>query len=211
MQLTALRTAVRERAGIDANDATVANTVLNGFINSAVRQVAMMADWDWNYASETITSVAGTAEYNRAAAARKTDRVIDIADGGLLQQISKKQAVRYSEPVGSPLGGAWPRFWYVEGGKLVLVPTPSTVRTYKHVYIAAETTMSADTDSPAIPDWAIDLAIVKAALMVTARLDNSSQQQLLQAEERDLIDAIMDETRRARGSAIIESRRDWSL
>lgn len=210
MQLVDLRRNAKQRAGLNVNDAFVVDAVITDFVNAAIRQVAMMQDWDWNYSSETITSVVDQPAYARAADCRKTDRVIDIADAGLLEQISKKQAVRYL-PEASTLRGVIPRFWYVEGGQLILIPTPTSVRTYRHVYVAAEPTLSADADVPDIPDWAIDLVIVKAALMITARTDNTSQHQLLEREEKDLLEALADEARRARGSAIPQTRRDWAM
>jgi len=203
MQLSDLRTAVRSRAGIDPADGMLIDSVLNSFINGAVRQVAIMQDWDWNFASETITSVIDQDSYDRAARATKTDMVVDILDGGLLQQTSRAMAVRFQDR------GSIPRFWYVLAGKLHLSPTPKTVRTYRHVYVTSEAPLSANDDEPSIPDYAIDLVIVKAALMATARTDNTSQQRLLAEEEKDLIDALDDEARRSRGSATIHSRRDW--
>lgn len=210
MQLSAMRALVIARAGYDSTDGFATSTVVNGFINAALRQIAMIQDWDWLYGSETITTVANTAAYARHASARKTDRVIDIADGGLLRQINKGAAARYAEGTTHPTT-ALPRFWYVEAGQLVLIPTPRTVRTYKHVYVGGETSLSSDSSEPTLPDWAIDIAIVKAALMLATRTDNTSQVQLLAQEERDLLEALIGEARRARGHAIPDSRRDWAV
>ena len=210
MELQDMRTAVLYRAGMDPNDGMVPAAVLNSFINAAIRQVTIMQDWDWNWSEETINSVADQKAYNRAADARKTDMVIDDADGGILEQINKGMAHRYN-PTPNYGRASIPRFWYVQGGQLILVPTPTSVRAYTHVYVGTETELSGDTDEPAVPDYAIDVILVKAAMMVTARTDNTSQQRLLADEERDLLDALDDEARRSRGSAIIKSRRDWRI
>jgi hypothetical protein len=183
------------------------DAVLTGFINGALRQVAMMQDWDWNWSNETITTVAGQDVYDRAADARKTDIVSNTTTGDVLGQISKRLGVRYTD-----LGRTGPpRYWYVQGGKLVIVPLPDQVYALKHVYVATEPTLSADSDEPDLPTWAVDVVIVKAAIMVTARTDNTSQQRLLEQEERDLLDNLDDEAKRSRGSIVIDSRRDWRL
>ena len=209
MQLTDIRDAAKRRAGMDTNDGMVADTVMTEFVNGAVRQVALMMDWDWNFASETIASVADQAAYTRAADCKRTDRVVDAEDNALLEQISKRQAVRFNP--GSTQTRSLPRFWYVEGGSLYLVPTPTSARNYTHVYVATEPTLSLDADEPDIPDYAIDLVVIKAAIMVSARTDNTSLQMLLQQEEKDLLDSFYDEARRSRGSVVPQTRRDWHV
>lgn len=207
MELSDMRTAVRHRAGIDAADGMATDAVLDGFINGAIRQFAMMQDWDWNWASETINTVAGTDIYARAADARKTDIVANTTTGDTLGQVSKRQGLSYTD-----LGRTGPpRFWYVQGGQLHIVPIPDRTYALKHIYVATEPTLSLDTDEPDIPDWAIDIVLVKAAIMVTARTDNTSQQRLLEQEERDLLDNLDDEARRSRGSGSLDSRRDWRI
>lgn len=207
MQLSDMRTAVRERAGLDSNDAMVPDTVVTGFINGALRQVAMMQDWDWNWSSETINTVVGTDTYARAADARKTDVVSNTTTGDVLRQVSKRLGLDYTD-----LGRTGPpRYWYVQGGQLVIVPIPDQVYALKHVYVATEPTLVNDTDEPDLPDWAIDIVLVKAAIMVTARTDNTSQQRLLEQEERDILDSLDDEAKRSRGSVAIDRRTDWRL
>jgi len=211
MELQDMRTAVLYRAGMDPLDGMVPSAVLNSFINGAIRQVTIMQDWDWNWSSETITSVVDQDAYDRAADARKTDMVHDIVDGGLLEQINPRMAHRYNPTQVYSGRTSIARFWYVQNGQLYLVPTPQSIRTYNHVYVSTETILVNDTDEPGIPDYAIDIVLVKAAMMVTARTDNTSQHRLLADEERDLLDSLDDEARRSRGSSIIRSRRDWRI
>ena len=205
MQLSTLRTEVRDRAGVDSNDGMAADATVTRFINGAVRQVAAMKDWDWDWASETIATVVDQDAYTRAADCRKTDKVVDASTGKLLTPINPAVGVRYSS--GDRKGP--PRFWYVQGGSLYIVPSPDDVRNLTHYYVAAETALSGDTDEPNIPDWAIDLVIIKAALMLAARMDNTSEYNLLKDQEREAIRNMEDEARRSRGNASIESRRDW--
>lgn len=205
MQLQDIRTAVLYRAGVDDADNAVPSAVLNSFINAAIREITVMRDWDWHKASETINSVVDQNNYTRASDCRNTVRVIDSADNLVLRQVTPTQAEKWKDISGRPA------FWYVEGGSLYLSPTPSTVRAYTHWYLKSETALTGDTDEPAIPDYAIDLVIVKAALRVATRFDNTSLLQLLEREERDMIDALADDARRAEGPPGIDIRRDWTL
>lgn len=204
MQLSDIRTEVRYRAGVDSNDAMAGDAVVTAFINSAVREVANMRDWDWNKASETITTVAGTATYSRNAAARTTTRVENTTDNYLLRSTTPKAAARWAGRTTAPL------YWYVEAGQLVLVPTPAAAVNIKHTYLAAETPLVTDFDEPSIPDYAIDLVIIKAAMKLAARMDNTSMHRLLAQDERAAVDSLRDDARRAKGSPRIDAREDWT-
>jgi len=206
MQLTDIRDKARDSAGIDSTDAMAADAVVTSMVNQAVRQVNSLRDWDWLYASETINSVDGTSSYTPAADWRTTVRVTDDADGGKLLRISPDAAARYNQRV-----AVRPMFWYVEAGSLYLVPTPTSAKAYTHTYIKTETELSADSDEPAIPDWAVDLVIIKVALKLAARTDNTSQFRLLKDEERETMRSLEGEARRARGAQPINSRRDWRI
>ena len=204
MQLTAIRDEVRNRAGMDSADAMLSDTVLNDFINAALREVNNMRDWDWSVINFDITTIVGTAAYARPVAARNTIRIVDEDEGYLLMPITADAATRYAGVTGRP------RFYYVEAGAIYFVPTPNSVRTYNHYYYNSETTLSNDTDEPTIPDYAIDLVVIKAALMATARMDNTSQHMLLRQAEKNLSESLQDDARRSKGSPVINTRRDWS-
>ncbi len=211
MQLSDIRTEVRLRAGMDANDGMATDATVNSLINAALRQVAATRDWDWLYASETINSVDGTSSYARATGARKTDRILDDVEQRHLQHVSKRQAVRYLDRLPATITNQIPRAWYVENNRIVLVPTPTSARAYTHHYVDSETALSLDTDTPKIPDAYIDIVVIKAALMLTARTDNTSQFRLLKDEERQMMDAMQDEAMQARAPVTTDSRRDWWL
>lgn len=203
MQLSDLRTAVRIRAGFDSADAMATDAILTELINASIREVTNARDWDWNKSSETINTVAGTAAYARAADCRTTVRIEDATDKELLRQTTPKNAVRYKDFTGRPA------FWYVEAGQINLVPTPNTVRALTHTYLASETALSGDSDEPDIPDYAIDAVIIKAAMKLAARTDNTSLQRLLAQDHRDVMEGLANDARRAKGAPIIDTRRDW--
>jgi hypothetical protein len=203
MQLSTIRSEVRTAAGFDANDANASDTQLNSLINRALRNINGMRDWDWRKASETINTVVDQQEYARNSRAARTVRVEDVEQGYTLLMSTPSNTTRYQDFRGRPA------FWYVEAGQLVLTPKPSEVRAIKHVYLRSELTLSGDTDEPMVPDDAIDMVIVQAAVYLLDRTDDTSQRRLLKDQLDELIDTQDKNTRRAKGSPVVHTRRDW--
>lgn len=207
--LSEMRTMVRDATGLDATDGHATDTILTSLINRALRTAAAEERWDWYKASETITLVAGTSTYARAATARATDRLINTTTTGQntpLRLVTPSQLERYrARSAGMPVAFA------VEGGSLVVAPTPSAAGTLRHVYWRTETTLLGDSDTALIPDWAIDLVIIRAALSVAARLDNASLTRQLKDEEVRVTTAIMDEMTRSRPPIELDHRGDWGV
>lgn len=205
MQLSDLRSEVRYRAGVDPYDAMAADAVVTAFINSALRRVANMRDWDWYVERDNLTTVAGTQTYGVPATARNMIRIEGSTDPGLLKLVTPGFAARFSGQTG------YPKYWFVQGGSIYLVPTPAKAGlVYTMWYSQQENTLAADSDTPLLPDYAIDLVVIKAALMLAARTDNASQHRLLKDEEREAEASLVDDARRSKGSPTINSRRDWS-
>lgn len=203
MQLSVIRSEVRTAAGFDATDAHASDTQLNSLINRALRVVNGMRDWDWRKASETINTVVGQETYARDARAIRTVRLEDVERGDLLEMITPQVSSRYNDFTGRPT------FWFVEAGQIHLTPTPSEVRAIKHTYLRNELTLVNDTDEPLVPDDAIDMVILHAAVALLARTDDTSQMRLLENEYQKAVEAQERNARRAKGSPIIHTRRDW--
>jgi hypothetical protein len=204
MQLSDIRTNVRYAAGVDTTDAMATDATLNYLINAAIREVNNLRDWDWAKASEVITTVVDQKAYARAATCKKTTRLEDVVDGNGMRSITPAGASRYNDNAGQSA------FYFVEAGKINLLPIPDSIRTYNHYFISTETALSADGDEPLVPDHAIDLVIIKAAIQVAARTDNTSQYRLLVPQERSREAALQDEARSSKASPQINSRRDWN-
>lgn len=205
MQLSELQTEVRNAAGFDVSDPQATNAVLNPIINRAIRVMNGMRDWDWRIASETIATVVGQAGYPRDARAVRTVRVQDVDSGNGLIMTTAEAATRYSKYNGRPT------FWYVEGGTLVMYPKPDSVRDIKHVYLQNEEELVISTDTPLIPDDAIDAAVLLAATFLLARSDDTSQLRLVEAQYNKAIRMVEQNARRAKGAPVIKTRRDWSV
>lgn len=204
MQLSDIRNEVRVRAGFDDGDPFASNSVLNILINASLRSINGKADWDWRKATETINTVAGQTSYAVNSRAVSSVRVEDTSVRNELTMINPDAATEYKRLEGRP------HYWYIEAGQLNVVPTPQDVRALEHTYLRSEETLVNDSDAPLIPDDMIDLVILRTAVSLLSRSDDQSQRGALYAEYRTLLDDVMRNVRRAKGSPKSRSRRDWS-
>lgn len=210
MQLTDIRTAVRYRVGIDDQDAMVTDGVLNSFINASLREVANIRDWSWYEDKKEIgvaasTDNLGTNPFGPTYKARGIKQVRVRDDYRVLRQVSPNYGQKYRDYEGDPL------YWYIEDNMVFVVPVVKELTYFDVVFMVPETELASASDEPLIPDHAIDLVIIKSALKVAARLDNTSQMQLLEREERDVLEALADDARRSKGPILLERRTDWSM
>ena len=140
MDLLALRAAVRDRAAINANDQLASDSVLTGFINSALRQiqVANPNGWDWLRSDHDWTTVAGLATYPFQAvndigiAGVDTDttivhKVVDVRwinDAGLPSQITITSAPDFRNRAIDGAQGT-PYFCCITARTVILHPVPA--------------------------------------------------------------------------------------
>jgi hypothetical protein len=204
MQLINIRSNIINRAGIALTDAMADTTSLNMLVNSAVREMSSLRDWGWDQSTQAIPTVSGTDSYAFNTDLKKVLRVVNLDEGTIVRQITATAAIRYLDQQGDPV------FWYLSGANIVFAPVPQKVINMELVYLAAPTDLSGDTDEPAIPDYAIDLVIVMAAVKVAARIDDWSRHRMLTAEVRGLQESLLDDARRAQGPPSIATRRDWA-
>lgn len=203
MQLSDLCNHVRERVGINHIDQAATNSALAGLLNSAVRELNLMADWDWMKVEVPITTTAGVFSYTPPADWRSTVR-IESPSGAPLELRAPADARRLLTHSGSP------RIYVVERGRIGLFPVPNGVLTLNHVYIATEPDLVVDADTPRCPRWMIDAVIVKAARKLCTRINNRDLLRQLQEEEAIIMAGIRDEARRSRATLRVRARRDWS-
>lgn len=204
MQLSDIRTQVRYRYGIATAEAQATDAVLTALINAALRRLTLDRDWDWNTTTETISTVIGTESYARDATCRKTMRLVDTEYGRSLQFVTGNKGARYRNINGVPA------FWWIEGGQLHLAPTPATARDYEHVFQKTETTLSGDTDTPTVPDWAIDAIIAMACLSLARRLGDKDKVRQFTDEVMAWQDSLADDARSAQPNPSRNTRRDWT-
>ena len=61
MQLSEIRSQVRERTGVGVDDPILTNTVITSLINSAIRRMTVKFDWPWLEQIETKDTTADTS------------------------------------------------------------------------------------------------------------------------------------------------------
>lgn len=201
--LTDIRTEVRTRLGVSSTDSTLTDTVLTSLINAANRKLSLIHDWPWLVTTDaTLTAtVSGTRIYTPATNWRKTQFL--IADES--QQLKPKQPQdiwRYSEQTGRP------NFYAVQGGSIIIAPTPDAVYTLDHIYIKDVTLLSSDTDEPDVPMWGLDLLIEGATILAAKRLNDSQLAGQMQVEYMQTLVTLQDEVRRTRQLPTPQHRSD---
>lgn len=205
MNLQTIRNYVRYQVGADTNDAQLPDDVIYFFINAAIREVSSWKDWDWLVSTETIPTVAGTAAYDVDSNWRKTLRLYDETNDRGVQQITPRAADAYRGYTGDP------SFFYVQAGDIVLVPTPARVVTLTHTFQRTEADLVGTTDTPLMPDWVLDLVVIKASIKAAIRLDNGSLVQSLRTQEKMIAEAIEDDVRQSKGTPLLQVRTDWHV
>lgn len=203
MQLSDIRSRVRERLDIDANDNSITDAVLTELINAAIRKVNLLQDWPWLVTVDTTltATVAGTRVYTPASDWRKTQYIMVDSDQQL-RPMQPQAIERHADADG------FPRFYAVRGGSLILAPEPDAVYSITHVYIKNETALSANGDEPAAPDWAIDMYIEYAAVLVARRLRDQGLTRLVEEEFGATYRSMLDEVRRTRQHPTPQHRLD---
>jgi len=122
-----------------------------------------------------------------------------------LEEYQPQDAARYSELEGPPRG------YYIEEDKIHLIPTPTTTTTITHVYSAYETALSADSDTPALPDRYIDWLVSMCLVQVATRIRDMDLYSVVDRERRRWTKIAADEQRRTSGTLKIKARSDWYI
>lgn len=201
--LAEIRTEVLETAGLASDDSRFPTATLNRIINRSLRNLSAEHDWPWNQDSETISTVAGTQAYTPAASWQKTLRLrYNSRD---LSEYQSRDTAQYDEDTGSPVG------FFIERDLIHFVPTPNGVYAVEHVFSATETTLSADGNTPNLPDRYIDWLVNLCLVQVATRIRDMDLYSLADRERRRWTDIAADEARRSTGTGKIQARSDWRI
>jgi hypothetical protein len=206
-QLSDIRTDVREAGNYSSSDGNVSDAVMTRVINRALRRISAEFDWPWLYAEETITTVAGTTDYNLPTRWAKTAWLSE-ENVGLLRPATHKQSRRWIEQATRVTGR--PVYYTHEGASQIrLFPAPDAVYSVDHGYYTYEAALSNDTDTPAIPDPYDDLVVWKSLEFLAIR---RGEQELMQNARRmyqDQLRVVTDNVRASKEFASIKTRQDW--
>lgn len=191
MQLSDMRTAVRNRLGRDTYDSFYTDAILTDLINEALFAIEAEAEWPWDQKSEVITTVAGTTDYSPAADWYRT-KSLYITNYNPMDNYP-------IEEVEQIISTSRPRIFCVWGDKISLRPIPDGVYSVNHQYYANPTALSADGDTPIIP-VAFQYGIVaKALALAYQRAGDEARHSVANTEYNAWLERMMSFKRRVTG------------
>lgn len=189
MDLDALRNECRKRYGVAATDNLFTDSDLALLINASIRRLNADMDWPWLEVEATANTTIDNNVLTLAADVRR------------VQFMSyQNQEVRYlsrrAQPDFYTAKGA-PRWYSYEGNVWKIFPTPNAVYTVDYNYIrTVEPTLSAGTDTPLTPDYAID-AVISWAMVIMARRERELDlERNFYGEYARTMDMLRDEARK---------------
>lgn len=192
MTLATLRTDVLTRMGLPTGDSLFDSTALTALINAALRQIETENDWSWMEATETITTANGTASYSLAARWVRTIAV-QIGNSAPMKKLPLAELLYMNGASGTPL------YYGFRSDKLELRPVPASTLSVVHTYLKSETPLSADGDTPALPEPFQQAAVEYAAYLGFRRANNLEDAGAALAAYSAWIDKMM--SRGSRSSA----------
>lgn len=201
--LDEIRTEVLETAGLASDDSRFPDATLTRVVNRALRALSAEADWPWNQATEDLTTVADTQAYTPDATWQKTLRL--RYNNRDLQEYQSREAAQWASDTNRPAG------YFIELDKIHIVPTPDGVYTIEHVFSSVEDALSADGDTPNLPDRYIDWLVAICLVQVATRIRDMDLYSLADRERRRWSMLAADEQRRSTGMGKIKARRDWNI
>lgn len=203
--LSALRSSVYLRTGLETDDAFFPAATVDAFINASLQQMSTFHRWPWLEKVDTTftATVVGQSAYTPAADWRTTRRLqIDATD---LELRTPRDMAQYANNNGRPY------FYYIEAEEIYLVPTPSTVKAVTHVYTATEPALSDDSDEPLLPNEYADLLVVMASRIVSLRKRDLEMYTMLTSERNDWLAHMRDDVRRSAAPSRLKARNDWGM
>jgi hypothetical protein len=179
VNLGEIRTAVNRRTGIAFDAAALTEAV-----NEAVQAIAAERSWRWldgvdEFTTTTADEYALPADYAESRSVTVNGyptRRLNIADGDAYTFADDATVFSYA----------------VEGGNLVLYPTPTGAQTVVHRYRATEPDLVADVDEPILPARFHQAIVNYTAATVCDRKDDKRAEKFRMEYERWLKRMIAD-------------------
>lgn len=143
-----LRTRIRRQTLIDSTE--LSDAEIDQDMEQGILDVASRARWPFLYATDTISLLAATAEYNLPADFMFLEELTHDAEGHAPLERTTQAAVKaiYGDDVGD---SDLPNLWYpTTDQKIIFVPTPSAAKTVNITYYKTPdlTLFDEDTEEP---------------------------------------------------------------
>lgn len=169
MNFLELADEVTVRLGVAADDGMLTEAIRKSDVKAALRRVEADVDSpDWLRTTATLTTAAGTGNYAVPAGWSKTLSLRLSTDDHHLRLMGREGL---DEVYGATTDNTGtPHAWAQEGGFLYLRPIPDAVVTIEHRYVANETTLSANGDTPLLPARFHDMIVEQACALACRRI-----------------------------------------
>jgi len=185
MQLTDIRTEIRLRAGLAANDQYFTDAALLTLINAGLRRISLLQDWPWLEDNDTINTVAGSSVL-ALTGARKVRWVQN--DDREIRYINYRDLTMAYGREGRP------QFYTEDSGVYHLLPTPDSFYPIQVGYIVdTDGPLVAGTDEPLLPTWATDLLISDVCVLVSRRGRDRELERVFYSEFSNVYATLVDE------------------
>jgi len=182
VNLTTLRTEIQERAA----DSSLTSTVMDRWINMAIKQWATRADWPSNTEQDsTIPTVAGTVEYSLPSDFKK---MISVRVGSSEVDGDEFTFIEYKDKNISTQG-----MWYYlnpDDATVGLIPTPASVETVYLKYYEIPADLTVVTEEPPFPANYHELVIFFALKKYWEVNDDFEKSRYYDVEFEEMIDKM---------------------
>lgn len=195
---------VYDRLGLKTTDPQITETVVNRFIDDALHELEVVADWPWLQTSENLAVTASTDTYAVASNWRRTVQ-LRISDGYSLRQVS----ITDLDDTYSDRERGRPEAFAIFGDQVIVRPWPDTSYTVKHRYLKKEpalTTDSGATGTPLVPVEYHPAVAEKVVVLAARRLREESRGTAAEAAYQQWIAKMRDDTRRSRANGRVRVR-----
>lgn len=187
MQLQDIRTEVRTRMGITSTDQSLTDATLNTLINSSLRRINVLFDWPWLEASGSVTVGAGASTIAARTDGIRKMRWVRTEDRELIY-LNNRDLQDYYDTTGRPM------YFTEDTGTFRTVPVTDKAYDLTYGYVLAiEPTLTDDTDEPLVLEYAIDLLVADACVLVARRIRDRELERVFYAELRAMTNRLKDE------------------
>jgi len=164
LNLGQFRTALDRLTGTSAD-----TTAQTEWINFALNELSLEDRWPWLEKTTTVSLVNGTASYALPTDVRTVTVVFD-ANANVYDEASIRDLVTFQQ-VGDDIPAQFGEgyFYSTDGLNIYVSPTPSASGTLTVKYVANETALAGDSDTPLLPAVYHEAVVQLAALKIGQR------------------------------------------
>lgn len=207
MNLGALREQVRHIVGLHTNDQAAPSEIVNEFINQANQSISTEKDWPWLY--QEVTGVT-TAESADLALPEGLTRIVFLTvRGNDLAGRGTRDLAQFRTTTDGVVNYGPPTAFAQAGTVLKLSPVPEAGTAYPYVlgYIGTEPLLEQDADTPLLPSVFQGWIVVRAAISLAIRSNNTQRLAALQDEDVEWEKRVTDNVRRSASPPFIRRTR----